>query len=209
MSELAVQRIPTAFEQRFGASVQKYTVVSMFSGCGGMDLGFLGGFRFGGRYYDRLPFEIAWANDSNAAACRTYQRNLQHEIRVGDIATFMDTLPASADVVIGGFPCQDVSINGAKRGAVGKRTVLYRYMVEVIRRTQPRIFVAENVKGLLQSHGRDFFRQMLDDFEATGYRVGYQLYLVPATKPPKIRSSLKIWVDLWIHRKHVSAEFLP
>jgi len=49
------------------------TVVSLFSGCGGMDLGFLGGFSFLGQKYDRLPFNIVWANEINEKACNTYK----------------------------------------------------------------------------------------------------------------------------------------
>ena len=194
MSESAIRNIPASFEQLVGAMagapIKRHTVVSMFSGCGGMDLGFLGGFPFAGKYYDRLPFEVVWANDSNEAACRTYARNLKHDIHAGDIATVMDTLPDSADVVIGGFPCQDVSINGKLSVADGKRTVLYRYMVQAIAQLQPRIFVAENVKGLLQAHGREFFEQMLTEFEAAGYRVSHQLYLAADFGVPQMRERL-------------------
>ena len=111
-----------------------YKVISLFSGCGGMDLGFRGGFQFGKRYYDRLPFDVVWANDINRAACQTYKLNLGHAILEGDIAKVMDTLPKRADVVIGGFRCQDVSINGKQAGIDGERTILYRRMVEVVAR---------------------------------------------------------------------------
>ena len=60
------------------AKQKKQKVVSMFSGCGGMDLGFMGGFEFLGKRYARNPFEITWANDLNPAACRTYKENLKH-----------------------------------------------------------------------------------------------------------------------------------
>ena len=55
---------------------KKHTVVSLFSGCGGMDLGFRGGFPFGGKFHQRLPFEVVWANDINESACDTYAANL-------------------------------------------------------------------------------------------------------------------------------------
>ena len=164
----------------------------MFSGCGGMDLGFLGGFRFAGRYYDRLPFKVVWANDSNASACKTYERNLKHPIHEGDIAGFFHTLPKSSDVMIGGFPCQDVSINGSHQGEDGERTILYRQMIEAIKRTKPRVFVAENVKGLLQAHGREFFDLMLSDFKATGYRVSHRLYLAADYSVPQMRERIFI-----------------
>ena len=193
-TEPAIRHLPANFNQIAariaGVPVKDYRVVSLFSGCGGMDLGFLGGFPFGGRYYDRLPFRIIWANDLNAAASRTYAENLKPDIHTGDIADSLDTLPKTADVIIGGFPCQDVSINGSMRGAGGKRTILYRYMIEAIKRTKPTMFVAENVKGLLQAHGREFFEQMLSDFEATGYRVSHQLYLAADYGVPQMRERL-------------------
>lgn len=109
---------------RTGTETRRHTVVSMFSGCGGLDLGFLGGFPFGARYFDRLPFEIVWANDSNTRACETYRANLRHEIRAGCVNEVFDTLPATADVVVGGFPCQDVSVNGKGSAENGRRTIL-------------------------------------------------------------------------------------
>lgn len=169
-----------------------HRIVSLFSGCGGMDLGFLGGFRFGGRHYDRLPYEVTWANDISEDACEIYRRNLGHGIRCGDIAGLLPTLPESADVVIGGFPCQDVSINGARQGEDGRRTVLYQHMIEVIRRTKPRAFVAENVKGLLMAHSKAFFERMLADFSLRGYRVGYRLYLAADYGVPQMRERIFI-----------------
>ena len=194
--DLAIRNIPASFNQivakMAGHEPKTYHVVSMFSGCGGMDLGFLGGFPFGGRYYDRLPFRVVWANDLNKAASKTYEENLKHAIHMGDIGGLMGTMPKAADVVIGGFPCQDVSINGVKQGANGERTILYRYMVEAIKRTKPRIFVAENVKGLLQSHGRVFFDQMIAEFEATGYKVSHRLYLAADYGVPQMRERIFI-----------------
>ena len=168
------------------------TVVSLFSGCGGMDLGFLGGFQFGGRYYDRLPFEVVWANDINNSACDTYELNIGHGIRRGDIADSMETIPPSADVVIGGFPCQDVSVNGTKSVGCGERTILYQRMVEVIRQIEPKAFVAENVKGLLMSHGKAFFDRMIADFSLPRYRVGYRLYLAADYGVPQMRERIFI-----------------
>jgi DNA (cytosine-5)-methyltransferase 1 len=142
---------------------REYTVVSMFSGCGGMDLGFSGGFKVFGRSYERLPFRVVWANELNPAACRTYRRNLGTEIICDDIWKVIDTMPSRADVIIGGFPCQDVSVNGKRIGINGKRTGLYRAMLEGIRRTRPKIFVAENVKGLLMKHHHRAIRQVVQD----------------------------------------------
>lgn len=141
-----------------------------------MDLGFIGGFEFMGKTYERLPFEIVWANELNRAACRTYNRNFGHPILCGDVWEVLDTVPGEIDVLIGGFPCQDISINGKGAGVDGKRSGLYTAMVEAIKRTQPTVFVAENVKGLLMRNNRDSLSRILEDFGALGYTVTYQLY---------------------------------
>ena len=154
----------------------KYSVVSLFSGCGGMDLGFRGDFTLLGRHYDRHPFDIIWSNEINEAACRTYRRNIDSRIHCGDIWTLMDELPPTVDVLIGGFPCQDLSINGKGAGIDGKRSSLYRAMIEALKRTQPKVFVAENVKGLLMRHNEASFTQIIKDFNSLGYAISYALY---------------------------------
>jgi len=164
----------------------------MFSGCGGMDLGFLGGFRVFGRSYKRLPFRIVWANEHNPAACRTYGRNLGTEIICDDVWKVIDTMPSRADVLIGGFPCQDVSVNGKRIGINGKRTGLYRAMLEGVRRTHPKVFVAENVKGLLMKHHHKAIHQVVEDFEALGYSVAYRLYLASDYGVPQTRERVFI-----------------
>jgi len=153
----------------------KFSVVSMFSGCGGMDLGFHGGFSVCGREFELLPFEVIWANEHNAAACRTYRKNLGVEIKCEDVWTALDSIPEQADVLIGGFPCQDVSVNGKRLGVNGKRTGLYKAMIEGIKKVKPKVFVAENVKGLLMKDGGASIRQVVSDFEELGYKVSYEL----------------------------------
>ncbi|MCY7348040.1 MAG: DNA cytosine methyltransferase [Pyrinomonadaceae bacterium] len=155
---------------------QNHSVVSLFSGCGGMDLGFRGGFSIFGRKYAENPFKIIWANELNQAACRTYRRNLNEDIYCGDIWDFMNQLPTSADVLIGGFPCQDLSINGKGLGINGKRSILYSAMVEAIKIVKPKVFVAENVKGLLLKTRRDSFQRIMEDFNSLGYDVSHELY---------------------------------
>jgi DNA (cytosine-5)-methyltransferase 1 len=170
----------------------EYTLVSMFSGCGGMDLGFLGGFKFLGRSYRRLPFRIVWANEHNRLACQTYRRNVGSEIICDDVWKAIDTLPSQTDVLIGGFPCQDISVNGKRIGVNGKRTGLYKAMLEAIRRTHPKVFVAENVKGILMKHHQRAIHQVVEDFEELGYRVSYQLYLAAHYGVPQTRERVFI-----------------
>lgn len=164
----------------------------MFSGCGGMDLGFVGDFTFLDRHYERQPFKVLWANDISPAACRTYRRNLDDVIIQGDVWNAVASMPARPDVLVGGFPCQDVSVNGKMVGLRGKRTSLYLAMVEAIERVKPRIFVAENVKGLLMRNQQPALRRLLADFGGLGYRVSYQLYFAADYGVPQRRERVFI-----------------
>jgi DNA (cytosine-5)-methyltransferase 1 len=166
-------------------AAETHAVVSMFSGCGGMDLGFRGGFEIFGRRYRTLPFKTAWANDLNPEACKTYGRNLGDEIHHGDVWELLDSMPQKADVIIGGFPCQDISVNGKRAGVNGARTGLYKAMVEAIDKIKPKVFVAENVKALLRQES--WLKQVLGDFRGLGYEVHYQLYRAADYGVPQTR----------------------
>ena len=168
------------------------TLVSMFSGCGGMDLGFLGGFEFLGKHYEKTKFNIIWANELNPAACETYKANLGNHIINGDIKDVIDSLPAYADVIIGGFPCQDISINGKMAGISGKRSSLYTAIVESVRRIQPKVFVAENVGGLLMKSNEKSLEKILLDFNALGYHVHHELYCASRYGVPQTRERVFI-----------------
>jgi len=187
MPKRAPEHTPTLFDIPV-----EYTVVSNFSGIGGMDLGFLGDFDAVGRHYDRLPFNIVWANDNNPAACKTYKHNLDKEIHCGDVWKYLDTLPKKADVVVGGFPCQDVSINGNRNGLNGNRTSLYKAMVETVRRVNPKVFVAENVKGLLMKDDEQPLQIITDAFRALEYDVDYDVYLAANYGVPQMRERIFI-----------------
>jgi len=170
----------------------KYSVVSMFSGCGGMDLGFQGGFEIFGKLYPKLPFEIIWANDLNEAACRTYRKNLGDHIHCGDVWSLVPKLPKKTDILIGGFPCQDISINGKGVGVSGARSGLYRAMVAAVGKLKPKVFVAENVRALLMKSRRDSLQQVVRDFSELGYSLSVQLYKAVDYGVPQIRERVFI-----------------
>lgn len=197
MTKMIIEPLPATFQQIVARAAGRkipgeFSVVSLFSGCGGMDMGFLGGFKFLGKVYDRLPYRIVWSNDIKPSACKTYEANLKHKIICDDVWEVLSTLPKTVDVVIGGFPCQDVSINGILKGADGARTNLYKAMVEAVRRTQPRVFVAENVKGLLMPVNRDFYDEIIGAFKGLGYDVSAQVYLAAAFGVPQMRERVFI-----------------
>ena len=166
---------------------REFTVVSMFSGCGGMDLGFIGGFEVFGRHYDSLPFRIIWANEHNARACATYRRNITEDILCCDVWDALDSLPEKADVLIGGFPCQDISVNGKRAGVNGKRSGLYKAMVEAIKRAKPTVFVAENVGSLLMPCNAGSLHQVMTDFGDLGYTLSCEPYQAADYGVPQTR----------------------
>lgn len=185
--------------QRDHDTSRSYSIVSLFSGCGGFDLGFIGKFNALGNYYPKLPFNIVWSNDNDKRACLTYQKNFQKEIVCEDIRNILDlefidfvgsNLPSQADIVLGGFPCQDFSVAGKRKGFRSQRGTLYKSMVEVVRRTKPLIFVAENVKGLMSIDGA--LAKIKSDFESIGYNVNYKLFHVANFGIPENRERVII-----------------
>ena len=164
---------------------KEYSVLSLFAGCGGLDLGFHGGFSFLKKSYTRNKFRLVWANDIDEAACETYAHNVGDRITCGDIGAILDgksmgdnplPFPESVDIVLGGFPCQDFSHAGKRRGFDSTRGLLYEKMLETVRRTHPKIFLAENVKGLITLDNGAAIRQIADDFAHLGYHVSYRLF---------------------------------
>lgn len=133
-------------------------VVSLFSGAGGMDLGFI-----------RAGHEVVWANDNWADAVATYRANIGNHIHEGAIGA-VSPVP-SADIVIGGFPCQGFSVANRVRHVGDIRNTLYLEFLRVLGEKQPAYFVAENVKGLLSLGGGLVFDQIVQDFSALGYEV--------------------------------------
>ncbi len=183
--EASVYEVRQDVARRIEQPKTHHSVISLFSGCGGMDLGFIGGFECLGRHYKKLPFKITWANDINAEACRTYRKNIGYEIHHGDIWSLIDSMPNEADVLIGGFPCQDISVNGKRAGVNGKRSGLYKAMIEAIRKVQPKVFIAENVKALLRNP--EWLQQVLHDFGELGYNLHHQLYQAADYGVPQTR----------------------
>ena len=192
-------------QESVSAHKDSYTVVSLFSGCGGLDLGFRGGFSFLGTEYTRNPFEIIWANEINKAASATYRANVDERIVEGAIEDKFETMPVVADVVIGGFPCQDISINGKMAGIDGKRSGLYIWMVKAVDRIRPKVFIAENVKALLMKRHEASLDRVIRDFSAIGYNISYHLYDAADYGVPQTRERVII-VGI---RKDIDATFSP
>lgn len=182
-----------------------YKVISLFSGCGGLDLGIVGGFSFLGKYYDKNPFEIIWANDINERAVKTLQRNFPGiNVVCGDITQILgiDTEQQTsffpqidfphADVVIGGFPCQDFSLAGKRQGLTVKRGKLYQSMAKVVEVVRPKLFLAENVKGLISWENGLAIQTITEDFAKLGYSVKYNVFNAANYGVPQMRERVII-----------------
>ena len=169
---------------------KKFRVASLFAGCGGLDLGFRGGFDFLGKHFARTKFDIVWANELNPNACRTYKQNLGSHIVCGDIKDKIREIPSDIDVIMGGFPCQDISINGKMLGIKGKRSSLYSYIVEAVKSCRPKVFLAENVGSLMLKQNEYSFNKILADFMALDYEVTYKVYSAEEYGVPQTRERI-------------------
>lgn len=151
---------------------QIYTpkIISLFSGCGGLDKGF----------HDQ-GYKTVWANDFAHWACETFRNNLGDVIVEGDIEKidpYKDKSIPECDLILGGFPCQDFSIIWKQPGLNGERGNLYKNFLRFVDAKKPKAFIAENVKGLLTANNKKAIQQIIEDFEsiAPGYIVKAKLY---------------------------------
>lgn len=135
----------------------------MFCGAGGLDIGF-----------EQAGIKTIWANDFNADACATHQAWSKAQVVCGDIGKIdVATIP-KADVMLGGFPCQGFSLSGPRK-LDDSRNTLYKHYVKIVKELQPKVFVGENVKGLLSMGNGEIIKAIVNEFAACGYDVFYQL----------------------------------
>ncbi len=144
---------------------KKYKIASLFSGCGGLDLGFI-----------KSGFEVVWANDFFKEAVETYQKNIGNHIIYGDITKIpSEIIPDDIDVLLGGFPCQGFSVANTKRSMEDQRNFLYKELLRLIKDKKPKFFIGENVKGLLSIQKGKVINMIINDFKSLGYDVEYRL----------------------------------
>ena len=161
---------------------EKPTIVSLFSGAGGMDLGF-----------KNAGYEILFANDFFKEAVDTYKKNVDTNIIYGDITKIKSSdIPNNPDVIIGGFPCQGFSIANNNRSMNDERNFLYKELLRIINDKQPKFFVAENVKGLLSMEKGSIINLIINDFEKIGYNVDYKLLNAAEYGIPQMRQRVII-----------------
>lgn len=139
--------------------------VSLFAGCGGLDLGF-----------KKAGFDVIWANDNNKKLTQTYAKNHSNtKFIVKSITNIKSEEIPECDVIIGGPPCQSWSLGGAMRGKSDSRGKLFYEYVRIIKDKKPLAFVAENVKGIVSSSHIDSFNEIVEMFKKSGYIVKYKV----------------------------------
>lgn len=172
-----------------------FKTLSLFCGCGGMDLGLLGDFTYLGNYYAANPFCIVTALDNDPYAVTLYNHNFSNQAQVQDVRDLnIKELPAH-DLLLGGFPCQSFSIsaqNPPRLGYKDEKGKLFFAMVKVLQSKQPRFFIAENVKGLLSANKKQAFPMILEEFAKAGYFIKYQVLNAAAYGIPQKRERIFI-----------------
>ncbi len=183
---------------------KSFKIISLFSGAGGMDLGF-----------KQAGFNIIFANDFDKDACETYKKNIDDNILNCDISKIQDCdIPKEIDVLIGGFPCQGFSIANRNRNIDDERNSLYKEMIRFIKISNPKIIVAENVKGILSLGGGVIFKQIQKDLRDLGYEVDYKLvntayFGVPQTRERVIIIANKLGIkNLFPQETHNESNFI-
>ncbi|MBF0559669.1 MAG: DNA cytosine methyltransferase [Nitrospirae bacterium] len=164
-------------------------VVSLFSGAGGLDLGFI-----------KAGHNIIWANDNFQDAVKTYRKNIGNHIVCADFSTISSDEIPDHDILIGGFPCQGFSVANAKRGEHDKRNKLYLELLRILVDKQPKFFLAENVKGIMSLMKGKIFEIIISDLEKARYKVKYKVlnaadYGVPQKRERVIILGVRTDVD--------------
>lgn len=166
--------------------------VSFFCGCGGMDLGFQGGFSFNRQAYKKLPFDVIAAYDIDEKCIKTYKTNISQAAQKLDLHDFNPLDIPKADVLCGGFPCQDFAQCGHRKGLKTKRGRLYRAMLQYMEIHRPKVMVGENVPGLVNHNKGRTLLKICDDINHAGYRVDKWMMQAPDYGVPQKRNRLFI-----------------
>lgn len=170
-----------------------YSVVSYFCGCGGLDLGFRGDFRYHGENYARLPYIIKAAYDYEPRCVETYNGYFgEGHAFVKDLSNVdVQTVP-EAKVLIGGFPCQEFSSCGPLGGLESERGRLYQTLITYMNRHHPAIVVGENVINLERMDNGAVLETIKTDLENAGYKVAVWKMFAPDYGVPQRRTRLFI-----------------
>lgn len=160
----------------------KPRVGSLFSGIGGIDLGF-----------EQAGFEIAWANEIDSEACKTYRHNLPNTCLIeGDVRNVDPSALPVIDVLVAGFPCQPFSIMGYRRGFKDPRGNLFFEISRFIDIMRPRVVFLENVQNLMEHDEGKTFLVIYNTLAQFGYSVRYKVINATDVNIPQNRARIFI-----------------
>lgn len=175
-----------------------YQLGELFCGPGGIAVGATSATVKG---HPELRIEHAWANDIDASTCETYRFNICPNDKESVLCADVHTVDIEHDPVIQshpfnafafGFPCNDFSVVGEKKGFAGKYGPLYTYGIRVLRAYQPDWFFAENVSGITSANSGHAFKKILQDMKDSGYRIYPHLYKFEEYGVPQSRHRIII-----------------
>ena len=140
-------------------------LVSLFTGAGGLDLGF-----------KKAGFKTVWANEFDKTIWETFELNFPHtKLDKRSIVDVKSNEIPDVDGIIGGPPCQSWSEAGAGRGIKDKRGKLFHDYIRLLKEKQPKFFLAENVSGILNPKHSEAFSNILKEFKKAGYEISQKL----------------------------------
>jgi DNA (cytosine-5)-methyltransferase 1 len=194
----------TTKKQEASSLKKEYKIVSLFSGCGGLDLGFNGGFTFRNRFFEKNKFKIEFANDIDPAAEHVYNANKtffnNHKLNRNDIKNINHKEIPDFDFLIAGFPCQPFSSAGLRKGISDERGNLFEECEALLkdglkRKNKPMGFIFENVKGIMSSkmpNGTTIPDEIVKRTEKLGFKTSYKLFKTSNYGVPSNRQRLII-----------------
>lgn len=152
-------------------------IISLFSGCGGLDLGF-----------EKAGFHVIWANEFDKSIHETYRYNHpQTVLNTMDVREVKESDIPDCDGIIGGPPCQSWSLGGKCLGIEDERGRLVFDYIRIVKAKKPKFFIMENVPGMVTTRHIKSFEQFLHLFREAGYHVKYELLNAADFRVPQDR----------------------
>ena len=192
-----------------------FKIFSTFTGAGGLDIGFHGDFDFLGKYFTKLPFTTEYALEYNKDAINSLDKNkkyfkntklLHKDITENIQKELLKYKPKEYDVFLGGFPCVTFSVVGKQEGLKNdKDGQLYESFAKYVERLQPKVFIAENVKGILSANKGEAVKIIKKRFELDGYKLKIFLVNFADFGVPQLRERV-LFIGI---RNDIKTEFIP
>lgn len=157
-------------------------------------MGVQGGFNYKGQGVSRLPFKVVAAYDNDEKCVETYNKNIPRHAKVMDLSKgrFDPADMPKAEILIGGFPCQDFATGGPRKGLKTSRGRLYEAMLSYVKHHKPKVVIGENVPGLANVEGGKALKTIKAKFADAGYNVFVWDLFAPDYGVPQRRTRLFI-----------------